>query len=158
MANWTKAGGHIMNIQHSPLFDTARVEKLYSEKDGVTVKYVCTSAPNEHATYAADIFYRETPHPEFGNRYFGIYRATGYGAALEPQIFITNADPIEGLEFGMIEGPEGWEYSQHRHDYRQVGDCAVDGGRSYFKRAGDLSVPAKFMKIVDGKFVEMTDE
>ena len=143
-----------MNIKHHPLFDTARAEKLYSEKDGVDVKYVCTSATNEHATQAADIFYRETPHPEFGNRYFGIYHATGYGAALEPQIMITNADMIETLEFGMIEGPEGWEYSQHRHDYRLVGDCAVDGGRSYFKRVGDLSVPTKYMKIVDGEFVD----
>jgi hypothetical protein len=142
-----------MNIQHSPLFDTARVEKLYSEKDGVTVKYVCTSAPNEHATYAADIFYRETPHPEFGNRYFGLYRNLHF--ASDGTVMIANADPIEGLEFGMIEGPGGWEYSQHRHDYRLVGDCAVDGGRSYFKRAGDLSVPTKFMKVVDGVFVEV---
>ena len=31
---------------------------------------------------------------------------------------------------------------------------AVDGGRSYFKRVGDLSVPTKFMKIVDGEFVD----
>ena len=144
-----------MNIKHHPLFDTARAEKLYSEKDGVPVKYVCTSAPNEHATYAADIFYRETPHPEFGNRYFGLYWNRVY-VELPTQLLITNADMIETLEFGMLEGPEGWEYSQHRHDYRHVGDCAVDGGRSYFKRAGDLSVPCKVMKIVDGEFVEAT--
>jgi hypothetical protein len=152
-----------MNIHHEPLFDTAKVEQLYTEKDGVEVKYVCTSAPNEHATYAADIFYRETPHPEFGNRYFGLYRNPYFAVGDGPHfadgtVMIANADPIEGLEFGMVEGPEGWEYSQHRHDYRPVGDCAVDGGRAYFKRAGDLSVPAKFMKIVDGKFVEMADE
>jgi len=144
-----------MNIKHHPIFDTARAEKLYSEKDGVSVKYVCTSAPNEHADYAADIFYRETPHPEFGNRYFGLYNANNYGG-VRGGIMITDADMIETLEFGMLEGPNGWEYSQHRHDYRHVGDCAVDGGRSYFKRAGDLSVPCKVMKIVDGEFVEDT--
>jgi len=143
-----------MNIKHHPLFNTAKLEKLYSEKDGEPVKYVCTSATNEHAAHAADIFYRETPHPEFGNRYFGIYSALSAFVGLE--IMITNADMIETLEFGMVEGPDGWEYSQHRHDYRHVGDCAVDGGRSYFKRAGDLSVPNKFMKIVDGKFLEET--
>ena len=142
-----------MIVKHHPLFDTARAEKLYSEKDGVPVKYVCTSAPNEHADYAADIFYRETPHPEFGNRYFGLYWNRVY-VELPTQLMITNADMVETLEFGMIEGLEGWEYSQHRHDFRQVGDCAVDGGRSYFKRVGDLSVPCKFMKIVDGKFAE----
>ena len=140
-----------MNIKHHPLFDIAKIEKLYSEKDGEPVKYVCTSATNEHAVYAADIFYRETPHPEFGNRYFGLYKNPySYNALL----MITNGDLIETLEFGMIEGPDGWEYSQHRHDFRQVGDCAVDGGRSYFKRAGDLSVPTKFMKIVNGEFVD----
>jgi hypothetical protein len=143
-----------MNIKHSPILDTKGVCELYSKKDGVDVKYVCTSAIQEHAAFAYDVFYRETPHPEFGNRYFGLYRATGYGAALEPYIMITNADKIEDLEFGMVEGPDGWEYSQHRHDYRQVGNCAVDGGRAYFRRiGGDLSAPAKYMKIVDGKFV-----
>ena len=142
-----------MKINHSPILNIERVCKLYSEKDGVPVTYVCTSAAN-HGTSAMDIFYRESPHPEFGNHYFGLYKATGYGAALEPHVMITNADKIEGLEFGMIEGPDGWEYSQHRHDFRYVGACAIDGGRAYIRRVGDLSVPVKVMAIVDGKFVE----
>jgi hypothetical protein len=141
-----------MNINHSPLFDTAKIEAHYSEKDGVLVKYVCTSATNEHAANAADIFYRAEPHPEFGNRYFGLYHDHMRG-----HMMITNADMIETLDFGMIEGPEGWEYSQHRHDYRTVGDCAVDGGRSYFKRVGNLSVTCKFMKVVNGEFVDVQD-
>ena len=141
-----------MDINHIPLFDTAKIEAHYTEKDGVEVKYVCTSATNEHAANAADIFYRETPHPEFGNRYFGLYHDHMRG-----HMMITNADMIETLDFGMIEGPEGWEYSQHRHDYRTVGDCAVDGGRSYFKRVGNLSVTCKFMKVVNGEFVDVQD-
>ena len=142
----------MMNIKHHPLFDTARAEKLYSEKDNVTVKYVCTSAIGSEAQ-AMDIFYRETPHPKFGNRYFGLYRNQHF--ASDGTVMITNADKIEDAEFGMIKGAEGWEYSQHRHDYRSVGDCAVDGGRSYFRRVGDLSVSTKYMKIVDGEFVEV---
>ena len=141
-----------MNINHSPLFDTAKIEAHYSEKDGVPVKYVCTSATNEHAANAADIFYRAEPHTEFGNRYFGLYHDHMRG-----HMMITNADTIESFDFGMIEGPEGWEYSQHRHDYRTVGDCAVDGGRSYFKRVGNLSVTCKFMKVVNGEFVDVQD-
>ena len=140
-----------MNIKHHPLFDTARAEKLYSEKDNVTVKYVCTSAIGSEAQ-AMDIFYRETPHPKFGNRYFGLYRNQHF--ASDGTVMITNADKIEEAEFGMIEGPNGWEYSQHRHDYRSVGECAIDGGRSYIKRVGDLSVPIKYMKLVDGEFVD----
>ena len=138
-----------MDINHIPLFDTAKIEAHYTEKDGVEVKYVCTSATNEHAANAADIFYRAEPHPEFGNRYFGLYHDHMRG-----HMMITNADMIETLDFGMIEGPEGWEYSQHRHDYRTVGDCAVDGGRAYFKRVGDLSVPCKFMRLVDGDYTD----
>ena len=137
-----------MNIQHESLFDTAKVEELYTQKDGVDVTYVCTTDLSA-SDVPMDIFYRATPHPEFGNRYFGLYRDR-----VRDNLMITNADMIEDLEFGMIEGPNGWEYSQHRHDYRSVGDCAVDGGRSYFKRVGDLSVPTKFMKIVDGEFVD----
>lgn len=33
-----------MYIHHRPMLDTTKVEKHYSEKDGVDVKYVCTSA------------------------------------------------------------------------------------------------------------------
>jgi len=145
-----------MDIKHSPILDTKRVCELYSEKDGVPVSYVCTSAIESEAQ-AMDIFYRETPHPEFGNRYFGLYWHRLH-FELPAQLMITNADKIEDAEFGMVEGPNGWEYSQHRHDYRQVGNCAVDGGRAYFRRVGDLSAPAKYMKIVDGKFVEETDD
>jgi len=142
------------------MIDTGKVEKLYSEKDGVPVKYVCTSAVN-NGTRALDIFYRETPHPDFGNRYFGLYYTTGSWVIDDPvrfddmQLMITNADSIEGLEFGMIEGADGWEYSQHRHDYRVVGKCAIDGGRAYVKRGGDMSAPCKYMTVKDGKFLEM---
>ena len=63
-------------------------------------------------------------------------------------------DKIEDLEFGMVEGPAGWEYSQHRHDYRQFGDCAVDGGRAYFRVVGNVNLPTKFFAVKDGEFVE----
>ena len=140
-----------MNINHLPILDIKRVCELYSKKDGVPVKYVCTSAADD-GTVAMDIFYRETPHPDFGNRYFGPYQNPAFSS--DGTIMITNADRIEGLEFGMIEGTVGWEYSQHRHDYRVVGDCAVDGGRAYFKRAGNLAAPVKYMTVKDGEFVE----
>jgi hypothetical protein len=132
-----------MEIKHEPIFDTKTVADFYSEKDGVSVKYVCTSAPNEHATYAADIFYRETPHPEFGNRYFGLYN-NHMG-----QIMITNADMIEDLEFAMIEDNNGdLHYSAHRHDYKVIDDKMIDGGRSYIKTNTDtLSYGVK-----DGEF------
>jgi hypothetical protein len=141
-----------MNIAHRPIFDREKVIEHYSGKDGVPVKYVCTSALGDEAR-AMDIFYRDTPHPEFGNRYFGLYNANNYGG-VRGGIMITNADKIEDAEFGMVEVDGQLHYSQHRHDYYSVGDVAVDGGRAYFRRAGDLSVPAKFLKVKDGEFVD----
>ena len=137
-----------MNIQHEPLFDTAKVEKTYSEKDGVEVKYVCTTAIQEHAEFAADVFYRATPHPEFGNRYFGLY--TNHFHQDNPTVMITNADTIESLEFGMIEVEGKYYYSQHRHDYKVIEGKMIDGGRAYIRSgAHDVDV----FKIQDGEFV-----
>jgi hypothetical protein len=140
-----------MNIQHYPLFDTAKVETHYSLKDGVEVKYVCTTAVQQHAAFAADVFYRETPHPEFGNRYFGLYYSTDTRLIQKRHMMITNADQVENFEFGMIEDTDGkYYYSQHRHDYKVIGDKMIDGGRSYIRSGGRVDV----FKIQDGKFVE----
>src|SRR6056300_945702 len=143
-----------MNIHHRPIFDTDAVEKLYSEKDDVPVRYVCTSAPNLNATYAADIFYRETPHPEFGNHYFGLYNANNYGGVRGGSVMITNADMIEDLEFGMKEHNGEWHYSQHRHDFYTIGDVSLDGGRAYFRCVGNVNKPTKFLRVKDGEFVD----
>lgn len=136
----------VENIKHNPIFDTEKVAKLYTEKDGVPVHYICTTSPTDHGTYAADIFFRETPHPEFGNRYFGLYRTSN------DQIMITNADKIEDLDFNMIKVEGVLHYSQHRHDYRCIGGVCIDGGRSYLKRSGDLSLPVVTLKLKDGEF------
>jgi len=142
-----------MKINHRPIYETARVEKFYSDKDGVPVKYVCTSALSDEAR-AMDIFYRETPHPEFGNRYFGLYfRSTGPKEE-QRQLLITNADRIEDVEFGMKEYNGEWHYSQHRHDFYTIGDVSLDGGRAYFRCVGDVRTPTKFLKVKDGEFVE----
>ena len=140
-----------MNIQHNPIFDTAKVETLYTEKDGVEVKYVCTSATYSTADFAADVFYRATPHPEFGNRYFGLYRNP---YANDATVMIVNADQVENFEFGMIEDTEGkYYYSQHRHDYKVIEDKMIDGGRAYI-RSGAHEV--KVFKIKDGQLFVTT--
>lgn len=143
-----------MNIKHNPIFDTEKVATIYSEKDGVPIRYVCTSAPNRSATYAVDIFYRKTPHPEFGNRYFGLYKNQYAG---DIQVMITNADGIEQLEFEMVEVEGALHYSQHRHDYRSVGNgIAIDGGREYFRASfvDRDSFVRKTFKVKDGEFVD----
>ena len=136
-------------IKHKPLFDTDKVCKLYSEKDGVDVKYVCTSAIQEHAAFAADVYYRDTPHPQFGNRYFALYR-NPYSE--DAEILITNADKIESFNFVMIKDVDGdYHYSQHRHDYKVVGTSMIDGGRSYVRTGGGRTYQ---LKLKDGEFHE----
>ena len=139
-------------IKHIPLFDIAKIEAHYTEKDGVPVKYVCTSAIKEHAEFAADVFYRETPHPTFGNRYFAIYRNP---FADNASIMITNADEIEYLNFTMIKDSNGdFHYSQHRHDYKVVEKQMIDGGRSYVRHGGGRIYG---FVVKDGKFVDADD-
>jgi hypothetical protein len=145
-----------MNINHRPIFDTKRVCELYSAKDGVPVTYVCTSALGDEAQ-AMDIFYRETPHPEFGNRYFGLYWHRLH-FELPAKLMITNADKIESVEFGMKEHNGEWHYSQHRHDFYTVGDVSLDGGRAYFRCVGNVRTLTKWFEIKDGEFVEKTNE
>ena len=133
-----------MNIQHYPLFDTAKVAAHYTEKDGVEVTYVCTSDLSA-SDVPFDIFYRATPHPEFGNRYFGLYISPRSG-----NLMITSADKVEEFEFGMIEVDGKYYYSQSHHDYKVVGEKMIDGGRAYIRCSGQVDV----FKIQDGKFVQ----
>jgi len=132
-----------MNIQHYPMFDTEKVVQIYSEKDGVEVKYVCTTDLRA-SDVPVDVFYRETPHPEFGNRYFGLYYDNVRGHTM-----ITNADIVESLEFGMIDVDGKYYYSQSHHDYKVVGDKMIDGGRMYVKSSGGTTM----MRIINGKFI-----
>tara|TARA_R110000737_G_scaffold309612_1_gene317975 strand:- start:213 stop:713 length:501 start_codon:yes stop_codon:yes gene_type:complete len=143
--NWDKIFSN-MNIQHYPLFNIKKLEKIYSEKDGVEVKYVCTT-DLQNSDIPADIFYRETPHPQFGNYYFGILQQHG-------QTMIINADIVESLEFGMIEVDAKYYYSQSHHDCKVVADRSalgfkmIDGGREYIRSSGGTTN----IRITDGKF------
>ena len=138
-------------IKHEPLFVTEKIVEHYERKDGVPIKYVCSTALGGQ-DFSTDVFYRSTPHPEFGNRYFALYRNHFAAGA---QIMITNADVVEDLKFGMIEDDNGdLHYSAHRHDCKVIGDNMIDGGRAYVRSSG----PVTYFKIKDGEFVEQNDD
>ena len=143
-----------MDIKHRPYLDTKKVVELYEKKDGVPIQYVCTSTLGSEE-FAMDIFYRDTPHPEFGNRYFGLYRDNRFSSD-QFQLYITNADKVEDTSFDMIESNGKWHYSQHRHDYNQVGGIAIDGGRAYTKLVGSeiKGVEVKTFVVRNGEFIE----
>ena len=132
-----------MNIKHEPLFDIEKVTEHYTEKDAVPVQYVCTT-DLKASDVPVDVYYRETPHPKFGNHYFGLYFDHFRG-----HMMITNADMVEELEFGMVECDGELHYSQYHHDYKKLDNGKmIDGGRAYIRSNGGAIV----MRIVDGKF------
>ena len=141
--------GRIMDIKHPYQFDREKVESHYTEKDGVLVKYVCTT-DLKASDVPVDVYYRATPHPEFGNRYFGLYHDNVRG-----HMMICNADIVEDFEFGMIKDSDNnWYYSSSHHDCIFIEDKMIDGGRQYIRSSGLDGV----FKIVDGKFAEVNDE
>lgn len=139
-------------INHRPSVDVAAAEQYYSEKDGVEVKYVCTSAIRENAAFSADIFYRSTPHPKYGNRYFGLFVNSAN------DLCITAADTIELLTFNMVKIKDTYYYSQHRHDFFTVEDVSIDGGRAYIRLCGNLEHPIDTFKIKNGEFIRVTQK
>lgn len=137
--------GCIMDIKHAPNFDREKIIEHYSKKDDVPIKYVCTT-DLKMSDVPVDVFYRETPHPQFGNRYFGIFRSPMTG-----DLMITAADVVEEFEFGMIKDKDNcWWYSQSHHDCLFIDGKMIDGGRQYIRHTGEAVV----FKVKDGEFVE----
>jgi len=134
-----------MNIHHETLLNKEAIIEHYSEKDGVDVKYVCTT-DLVSSDVPVDVFYRETPHPQYGNRYFGLYWDHHRG-----HLMITNADVVESFEFGMIEQDGKYYYSQSHHDYKTLDNGKmIDGGRAYIKTSHGCDV---VMRVINGKFI-----
>ena len=133
-------------VKHTPNIDKDKVIEYYSLKDNVDIKYVCTTELEPYG-HIYDVFYRAdgSPHPEFGNRYFGI---TTHGST----VYIGNADKVEELEFSTYNNV----YSQGTHDFRSTGDgCSIDGGRAYLRLVGDFQIDkVKEYKVKDGEFVD----
>jgi hypothetical protein len=132
-------------IKHFPITKTDKVCSIYSAKDGVPINYVCTTDFNR-SDAPVDIFYRQTPHPEFGNKYFGI------GIDHEDGSFIIfNADKVENLTFGMVEDDNGdLQYSRSHHEYKSFNNGnMIDGGRQYIRS----SLNSKIYVVRNGEFV-----
>lgn len=132
-------------IKHFPICDIKKATRFYTEKDGVPVSYVCTT-DIDTSDIPMDIFYRESPHPEFGNHYFALY--------FKPNntLIIANADKVETLTFGMVEDDNGnLQYSRSHHDYKSFKNGnMIDGGRSYTRYGGKIY----YYTIKDGKMIK----
>jgi hypothetical protein len=132
-------------IHHNQL-KIDEIIKNYSEKDGVPIKYVMSTAYNS-SPYIVDIFYRDTPHPEFGNKYFGLYVHDFKGT------MITDSTWIEGTVIDCVEDDDGnYQYSNQRHDYKKFENGnMIDGGRAYTRSNGSIT---RF-KVTEGELHEI---
>ena len=136
----------MLKFNHVPAANVESIAQHYSDKDGVPVHYVCTTALEKYGIIAYDVFYRPTPHPEFGNRYFGVALNP-----LENSMFITNADHVTDYVFTCGYDTFGaLVYSQHRHDMIHVQGGEIDGGRAYTKITG-----TPFLKVAAIKCGQM---
>ena len=135
-----------------PVFNVDKVEEFYSDKDGVPCNYVITTQQHRGGP-VVDVYYRETPHPEFGNHYFGLcYSAPSTRIFKARNVLICNADWVEELDFFMIKDSKGiYEYSQHVHDYHCCDTGCIDGGREYTKLSGKTAegLPEVYKMFVD---------
>lgn len=133
-------------VKHYPYFDIDAVCDHYSQKDGVPVKYVLTTDLKASDT-PVDIFYRSTPHPKFGNRYFGLYFDQYRNCSM-----ICNADLVEEFTIAMVKNDDGdYEYSQSLHDYKRFKNGnMIDGGRLYARTSRGVDIS---YSIKDGELV-----
>ena len=145
------------NIAHQPITKIQSVIDSYTKQDGVPITYVCTTG-KEFSVDHGDVFYRGTPHPEFGNRYFIIVVDKTTRLTKQPLYNIASADWVEDLSFSMIKVDEQYHYSRDRHDYVAAGDSFIDGGRAYVRRGGVTVPPVITLKVKDGNFVEELKE
>ena len=140
----------MLNIKHFPIFDTEAALEHYKSEGA---KYVCTT---ELKAYSApvDVFYRPTPHPVYGNRYFGLYRDT-----ITNYVSICNADAVENLNFCVIDNGKGeWTYSRYTHDFLSWGENYIDGGRAYTRVGGNPLPKVISLRVVDGEFKGVKDD
>ena len=158
-------------VVNRPQFDTVLVSRHYSQKDGVGIRYVCTTELQPRGV-PYDVFYRDTPHPEFGNKYFGLGYDPNWVQGVDPQLLITNADRVEDLSFDMIVDSEGhWHYSRYTHDCHyldtemlidgnkvahEASMTLIDGGRSYTRTGGTFET--KSFVIKEGYFEVIPNE
>ena len=65
---------------------------------------------------------------------------------------ITATEPFEGIQIG-----DNVYYSHYRHDYRECGPVAIDGGRDYVKLSGDINAGKRVTLKVNKDKLEVVD-
>lgn len=120
-----------MNILNECTFlNSKQIKKLEEHYNG---KYVFESplkgADGNWTRSTAAIFYTKKKHKVSKSNYFAIF-PTSNG-----MIICNGQSAVEGEIVGLSDGYDV-AYSRHVHDYRTIGQGAIDGGRDYVRIVG----------------------
>jgi hypothetical protein len=130
----------------------AKVENMY--KATFVMESCLKDKHGEWCNFPAAIFYTEEAHPQ-GSNYFALYFER-MSITSDPRLLIMNGisatEPFEGIQIG-----DNVYYSRYRHDYRECGPVAIDGGRDYTKLVGDISVCKKVTLKVNKDKLEVVE-
>ena len=107
----------------------AKIENMYN------AKYVFESCLKTKdggwSNFPAAIFYTEEKHPQ-GSNYFALYEDRGTRLTKGPRFMITDGISATKEFIGLRIGDD-IIYSRYRHDYRELGEAMIDGGRDYVR-------------------------
>lgn len=94
-----------------------------------------------------EVFYQPNPDHEAGHsHYFGLFTD-------DTGLYITNAiSAFEEPMTGMVTRSGEIIISKYTHDYRQVGDQSIDGGRDYTRVGGDPPPKTVEVTVKDDQF------
>jgi hypothetical protein len=125
------------------------IEKKYN------AKYVLESSiqgiDGQWFNFPVAIFYTETPHPH-GSNYFAMYL---HPTKREHLMICDGITAVKETYLGL-KVDDNVIYSRYRHDFRELNDMFVDGGRDYFRSSGPQENVVKF-KIVKDKLEIIND-
>jgi hypothetical protein len=136
-----------MNIDNSCSFFTKEQIKKIEERYKGTYVFESPLRDKEGrwTSSPAAIFYTKKKHKISKSNYFAIFRSSDGLIICNGQSATT--EPVTGLTDGY-----NVVYSHHVHDYRELGNNAIDGGRDYIRVIGNDPQLIK-LKVVKDQLV-----
>lgn len=138
-----------MNILNECTFmNKDQIKKIEENYKGTYVfESPLKMADNNWTSRPAAIFYTKKKHKVSKSNYFAIFPSSN------GMIICNGQSAVDGDIIGLSDGYEVI-YSHHVHDYRTLGEAAIDGGRDYVRIVGDISkMQTVRLKVVKDKLV-----
>jgi len=136
-----------MNIHNDCTFlNKQQIKKIEENYKGTYVfESPLKMADGNWTSRPAAIFYTKKKHKVSKSNYFAIFSSSN------GMIICNGQSAVEGDIIGLSDGYEVI-YSHHVHDYRTLGEAAIDGGRDYVRIVGNTAdMQTVKLKVVKDK-------